>query len=75
MKGITDIFRDVYFLASAADEEPSAPDRAINGLKGWIDCFEKPQFKGSVFCGGVDRPGDAEGKAAVRQAYEMGKNV
>ncbi len=68
-------FRDVYFMASAADEETSAPDRAINGLKGWIDCFEKAELKDSVFCGGVDRPGDAEGKAAVHQAYEMGRHL
>jgi len=68
-------FRDIYFLASAADDAPSTPDRAINGLKGWIDCFEKAEFKGSVFCGGVDNPGDAKGKAAVEQAYEMGRHI
>lgn len=68
-------FRDVYFMASAADEDAATPERAINGLKGWIDCFEKAELKGSVFCGGVDRPGDAEGKPAVHQAYEMGRHV
>lgn len=68
-------FRDVYFMASAADEDAATPERAINGLKGWIDCFEKAELKGSVFCGGVDRPGDAAGKTAVHQAYEMGRHV
>ena len=68
-------FRDVYLMSSAADTEPSTPERAINGLKGWIACFEKARFKGSVFCGGVDAPGDAAGKAAVEQAYEMGKHI
>jgi len=68
-------FRDVYFMASAAETEDFAPERAINGLKGWIACFEKAALKGTVFCGGVDQPGEAKGKEAVAQAYVMGKLV
>ena len=68
-------FRDIYLLASAADEEESAMDGAINGLRGWIACFEKARLAGTVFGGGVDSPGAINGQSALRKAYEMGKVV
>ena len=37
-------FRDIYLLASAAENDDSAVDGPINGLKGWIACFEKCSF-------------------------------
>lgn len=68
-------FRDIYFMASAAEDEESVPERAIAGLTGWIDCYEKAQLKGTVFCGGVNDPGDIEGNEKLNAAYEMGRNV
>jgi len=68
-------FRDIYFMASAAEEEEYVPERAIAGLQGWIDCYEKAELKGTVFCGGVTEPGDIAGNAKLNAAYEMGKNV
>ena len=68
-------FRDIYLLSTAADDEEYVPERAISGLQGWIDCFEKASLKGSVFCGGVNKPGDINGNAKLNEAYEMGKGV
>ncbi len=68
-------FRDIYFLASAAENEGYAPERAISGLQGWIDCYEQAELKGTVFCGGVDAPGEIAGNAKLNEAYEMGRNV
>jgi len=68
-------FRDIYFMASAAEEEEYVPERAIAGLQGWIDCYGKAELKGTVFCGGVTDPGDIAGNAKLNEAYEMGKNV
>ena len=68
-------FRDIYFMASAAEEEEYVPERAIAGLQGWIDCYEKAELKGTVFCGGVNAPGDISGNLKLNEAYEMGKNV
>lgn len=65
-------FRDIYFLAAAADEEESAMDGAINGLQGWIDCFDKTSLKGVVRSTGVSDAGDIGGTPALRQAYELG---
>ena len=68
-------FRDIYFLASAAEDEEYVPERAIAGLQGWIDCYEKAALKGTVFCGGVNDPGDIAGNAKLDAAYAMGKAI
>ena len=68
-------FRDVYFLSSAAEDEDYVPQRAQNGLDGWIECFEKARFAGTVFGGGVTETGEIQGSPALDKAYEMGKAV
>lgn len=68
-------FTDIYLLATAADEDEHANSGAKQGLLGWISCFERAQLKGSVFAGGVDAVGRIDGHAALREAYEMGKQV
>ena len=40
----------------------------------WIDCFPKAEFGGSLFCGGISGPGEADGKSAEQEeAYQFGK--
>lgn len=68
-------FRDVYFLSAAAEEEEGVDSRAINGLEGWIACFERARMAGSVFAGGVNEVGEIEGHSALQGAYEMGSRV
>lgn len=66
-------FRDIYFLTAAAEDEANVPEKAVIGLQGWVDCFEKASIKGVLFCGGVNAPGDIDGNAKLNEAYEMGK--
>lgn len=68
-------FRDIYLMTTAADDDAATPRRALAGLQGWVDCFENVAIKGSVFCGGVDAPGEIAGNQQLRAAYEMGKSV
>lgn len=68
-------FRDVYFLASAAEDEDFVPQRAQSGLEGWIECFEKARLAGTVFGGGVTEPGEIQGSSTLYNAYEMGLAV
>ena len=35
------LFRDIYMIATAAENDESAFEKAYNGLQGWVDCFEK----------------------------------
>lgn len=69
-------FRDIYMIATAAEDEESAFEKAYNGLQGWVDCFEKAELKGIVTGGGVDDANTASKHEDVMQkAYDLGKQV
>ena len=68
-------FCDIYMLSTAAEEDASACERAVTGLKGWIACFPKSRFAGSVFAGGVTDKGDISGHKALDEAYDLGRNA
>lgn len=68
-------FRDIYLLTTAAEDEAYVPEKAISGLNGWIDCFEKARLAGTVFAGGVGDAGDIANHPMLQKAYEMGMNV
>ena len=69
-------FKDIYLIASAAEDENSVIDGAINGLKGWIACFEKANLKGIVRGIGLQDSYDFKArKTIIDEAFEMGKNA
>lgn len=69
-------FRDIYMIATAAEDGKSVFDKAYNGLQGWVDCFEKASLKGIVAGGGIEEANDALSHIAVMQdAYELGKEL
>lgn len=68
-------FRDIYLLAAAAEEDGHTVDGAVTGLQGWIDCFEKARLAGTVFAGSVTAVGEIQNHPALKQAYELGKNM
>ncbi len=69
-------FRNVYMLSVAAEDEEFVPEKAVSGLQGWIDCFEKAEFAGSLFCGGIGDPNEvSEKNEELNEAYEFGKEL
>ena len=69
-------FRDIYMIATAAEDEESTFARAYSGLQGWVDCFEKAELKGLVAGGGNEEPNDAANHAdAMKNAFELGRNL
>ncbi|MGI6401627.1 MAG: flavodoxin family protein [Thermoguttaceae bacterium] len=68
-------FRDVYLLTTAAEDATFVPERAIAGLDGWQACLPKTNFKGSLFCGGVNKPGEIADSPKLKAAYELGASV
>lgn len=69
-------FRKVYMLSVATEDEEYVPEKAVSGLNGWVDCFPKAKFAGSLFCGGISDPGVAEGKETeLDEAYQFGKTL
>ena len=69
-------FRDIYMIATAAEDEEHTFDKAYNGLLGWVDCFERATLKGLVAGGGINDAGEAAGHAdTMKKAYELGKSL
>lgn len=69
-------FRDIYLLATAAENEEASIDGTIQGLQGWIDCFEHAELAGVVRGVGAVLPGDIKNNlSAIKAAYDMGENV
>lgn len=69
-------FRKVYLLSVAAEDEKATPEKAVSGLQGWIDCFEKAEFAGTLFCGGINDPGEANSHTVeLEKSYEFGKQL
>jgi hypothetical protein len=63
-------------LTTAAEDEDFVCEKAVSGLNGWVDCFEKAEFKGSLFCGGINDMGEAAGKEKeLQEAYDFGKTL
>ena len=68
-------FREVYLLTCAAEEDEGAAKRAVEGLKGWIACFEKAKLAGALFAGGVTEAGEIKEHSALQKAYDMGRAI
>ena len=72
-------FRDIYLLTVAADTAMSACRRAVSGLEGWVECFPETRLRQVIFAPGVTHIGDmealAQGREAMKTAYQAGKNV
>lgn len=69
-------FRDIYMIATAAENDNSAFEKAYNGLFGWVDCFEKAELKGVVTGAGISEAKEVGKHVDVMQkAYELGKKL
>ena len=69
-------FRSVYMLSTAAEDEDSTPEKAVAGLRGWVDCFEKASLVDALFCGGVNGPGEAAAmEEELTKAYNFGMSL
>ncbi len=69
-------FRKVYLLMTATEDEDFVPERVISSLQGWVDCFEKAEFAGSLFCGGItDAKEAAKRSVELDEAYRFGRSL
>lgn len=68
-------FKEVYLLATSAEDDKNAMNGSISDIRGWIDCFDGVTLAG-VLCGtGVDEKGAILKTDFPDKACEMGKNV
>lgn len=68
-------FKEVYLLATAAEDDKSAMDGTVKGVQGWVDCFDGVKLCGVVCGTGADGIGTVQSTPAFLEAYEMGKRL
>lgn len=67
-------FNEIYLLGACADNSRDAFDRVINGVGGWIDCFDGVNLKDTLLATGTNDVNSISEKDK-KTAYDMGKNV
>ena len=69
-------FTETYLITTSADTSENVIQTVINGLNGWIACFDNLELKGYVNGAGLEGPNEAaERKDLMEKAYTMGKNI
>ena len=68
-------FKDVYLLATAAEDDEHAMDGSVKDIQGWADCFDGVELKGVIRAVGVTEKGEIDNTDFPQRAYELGKNV
>ncbi len=67
--------KEFYYIVTAADEELSSADTTLACFRGYADCVEGAKEMGVIYGMGTYEKGEINGKSAMREAYEAGKNV
>ena len=63
-------------VSTATEDEEYTPEKAVNGLQGWVDCFEGVRLVDSLFLGDNTYPNEATKKEEQLQtAYNFGKQL
>lgn len=67
--------KEFYYIVTMADEDISSADTTLACFHGYADCVEGAVEKGTIIGNGVYEPGKIKNSPAMRQTYEMGRNV
>ena len=67
--------KEFYFIVTAAEDDRKLMERTVDTFQGFLDCLESPTIKGVVYGTGVWNVGEIKDKPALREAYEMGKEI
>lgn len=67
--------KEFYFILAAADPNKEAMKATVDGFRGFMKCLKEPKEKGIIYGTGAWEKGEIEGKEAMKEAYEMGKNA
>ena len=67
--------KEFYFIITAAETDLNMMERSIECFRGLLDCLENPTEKGVIYGVGAWQKGEIKGTKAMKEAYEMGKNV
>ena len=67
--------KEFYFILTAADSRKATLERTVEEFRGFLDCLDGSREKGIVYGTGAWGVGEIEGSSAMKEAYEMGRQV
>lgn len=67
--------KEFYYIVTAADGENVSAKTTIDCFRGYADCVDGAREMGVIYGMGVYEKGEIKNTHAVKEAYEMGKNV
>ena len=69
-------FKDIYVIATAAEDATRTFKGIKEDIKGFIDCYEGTKVKGTLFAGGLEMPNAAKKrKDLLKKAYTLGAKI
>ncbi len=69
-------FKDIYVIATAAEDATRTFKGIKEDIKGFIDCYEGTKVKGTLFAGWLEMPNDAKKrKDLLKKAYTLGAKI
>lgn len=67
--------KELYFIATAANDSQPAMERTIEGFRGFTSCLSGAKEMGIIYGTGAWKAGEIKGHPAMKQAYELGKSL
>ena len=67
--------KEFYYIVTMADTSKSSADTTIACFRGYADCVEGAVEKGVIVGTGAYEKGEIKNSPAMKEAYNMGKNV
>lgn len=67
--------KQMYYIVTAAEPEHEAAEATLACFRGYADCVDGAKEMGVVYGTGAYEKGEIKALDAMREAYEIGKNV
>ena len=67
--------KEFYYIATMADTSVSSADTTLACFRGYADCVDGAVEKGVIIGSGAYEMGEVKNTQAMKDAYNMGKNV
>ncbi len=69
-------FSEIYAITTSADNSKGVSKTVLNGINGWIACFDGVQLKDCLEAGGLEEANEVQSrKDLLEEAFDMGKNI
>lgn len=67
--------KEFYYIMTAAEDSETVMDCTLECFRGFAECLDGSKEMGVIYGKGVYEAGEIKNSPAMKQAYEMGRNV